>query len=81
MTEHSMNIFDSKGEHMHLLTQVERHLRRSGTPPTRFGRDCMRDPQFVFDLRRGREPGAEVSARVADYIEKNEAMETRPCRR
>jgi hypothetical protein len=53
---------------MHLLSIIERHLRRSGTPPTRFGRECLKDPQFVFDLRRGREPGPEVSARVAAYI-------------
>ena len=65
---------------MHLLTHVERYLRRSGTPPTRFGRECVRDPQFVFDLRRGREPGPEISARVAAYIESRDAArEARPC--
>jgi hypothetical protein len=67
---------------MHLLSRVERHLKRSGTTPTRFGRDCVHDPQFVFDLRRGREPGPEISARVAAYIERREALsETGPCRR
>jgi hypothetical protein len=66
---------------MHLLSRVERHLKHSGTPPTRFGRDCVHDPQFVFDLRRGREPGPEISARVAAYIERREALaETYPCR-
>ena len=57
---------------MHLLNRIERHLKRTGTPPTRFGRDCLHDPQFVFDLRRGREPGPDVSARVVDYIRRHE---------
>jgi hypothetical protein len=67
---------------MHLLSRIERHLKRTGTPPTRFGRDCVHDPQFVFDLRRGREPGPEVSARVAAYIENREAAAgVSPCSR
>ena len=66
---------------MHLLRRVERHLRLSGTPPTRFGRECVRDPQFVFDLRRGREPGPRVSARVVAYIERREKQEAAPCSR
>lgn len=60
---------------MHLLRAIERHLRRTGMPPTRFGRECLSDPQFVFDLRRGREPGPEVSARVVDYIRRRDAAE------
>ncbi len=66
---------------MQLLRRVERHLKRSGTPPTRFGRECLRDPQFVFDLRRGREPGPDVSARVAAYIEQRERAEAPACSR
>ncbi len=65
---------------MHLLTHVERYLKRTRTPPTRFGRQCLHDPQFVFDLRRGREPGPEVSARVVDYIRRHEtAVESIAC--
>ncbi len=67
---------------MHLLSRIERHLRRSGTPPSRFGFESVRDPRLVFDLRKGREPGAEISARVAAYIEMRErAGERRPCSR
>ena len=67
---------------MHLLSRIERHLKRSGIPPTRFGRDCVHDPRFVFDLRRGRQPGAQVSARVAAYILAREAAEeASPCSR
>ena len=54
---------------MHLLSRIEIHLRRSGTPATRFGREAVRDPRFVFDLRNGREPRARTVARVAAFLE------------
>ena len=38
---------------MHLLRMIEQYLRRTGTPPTRFGRDAVGDPRFVGDLRNG----------------------------
>ncbi len=60
---------------MHLLTLIERHLRRSGTPPTRFGLEAMHDPRFVFDLRRGREPGRATVGRVLDYIAECDARQ------
>lgn len=53
---------------MHLLSRVERYLRKSATPPTRFGRDAVRDPRFVFDLRNGREPRPETIERVSAYL-------------
>ena len=58
---------------MHLLLRVERYLRRSGTPPTRFGRNAVNDPRFVFDLRYGREPRAPTAARVFAYLDRVEA--------
>ena len=39
-----------------LLRQIERYIRQSGMPPTRFGREAVNDPRFVHDLRLGREP-------------------------
>ena len=58
---------------MHLLGRVERYLRRSGTAATRFGRDAVHDPRFVFDLRCGREPRAPTVQRVAAYLDRQEA--------
>jgi hypothetical protein len=49
---------------MELLVRIERHLRQTGTPRTRFGRDAVNDPRLVDDLRRGREPGAQLRARI-----------------
>lgn len=57
---------------MELLGRVERYLRRSGTPPTRFGREAVRDPRFVFDLRRGREPREPTLRRVHDFLNERE---------
>ena len=58
---------------MQLLQRIERYLRRSGTPPTRFGRDALNDPRFVLDLRNGREVGPRTRARVLSYLDVAEA--------
>jgi len=54
---------------VHLLREVEKFLRQSETPPTRFGRIAMGDPRFVFDLRNGRDPRPGTVARVLAYLE------------
>lgn len=54
---------------MYLLRAIEKHLRQTGTPPTRFGRDAVGDPRFVTDLRNGREPRGSTEQRVRAYLE------------
>ena len=54
---------------MNLLRDVEKFLRHSETAPTRFGRDVVGDPRFVFDLRNGRDPRPKTIARVRAYLE------------
>lgn len=54
---------------MHLLREVEKFLRRSDVAPTRFGRDAVGDPRFVFDLRNGRDPRPRTIERVLAYLE------------
>jgi len=61
-----------------LLRHVERHLRRFGVPPARFGTEAVKDPRFVFDLRNGREPRARTVARVEAYIARVEAKPSQP---
>lgn len=61
---------------MSLLYQIERHLRRTGTSATRFGRDALRDPRFVLDLRCGRNPGAKTEARVRNYLASVEGVQS-----
>ena len=54
---------------MQLLRQVEKFLRISNIAATRFGREVMGDPRFVFDLRNGREPRPETIRRVLAFLE------------
>lgn len=53
---------------MSLLTVVERTLRSGDMSASRLGRDAVRDPRFVHDLRRGRQPGQRVTARVLAFL-------------
>lgn len=57
---------------MYLLYSVEKFLRRTGTAPTRFGRDAVGDPRFVSDLRNGREPRETTERRVHAYLRARE---------
>jgi hypothetical protein len=52
-----------------LLREVEKYLRQNDLPPTRFGREAMGDPRFVFDLRNGRDPRPQTIARVRAYLQ------------
>jgi|688.fasta_scaffold1224544_2 hypothetical protein len=54
---------------MSLLHAIEVCLRISKIPPSRFGRDSVRDPRLVHDLRRGRQPGQRMELRVRKHIE------------
>lgn len=60
---------------MQLLPVIEKYLRTSNTPPTRFGRDAVGDPRFVLDLRNGREPRGRTIDRVLGYIERQKRAE------
>ena len=60
---------DYKERQVHLLREVEKFLRRSDLAPTRFGREAVGDPRFVFDLRNGRDPRPTTVARVLAYLE------------
>lgn len=39
-------------------------------PATKFGRLAVRDPRLVHDLRRGRQPGRRMTARVRGFIQR-----------
>lgn len=53
---------------MHLLSTIERYLRETETPASRFGREAMGDPGFVTSLRRGREPRETTIRKVGAFI-------------
>ena len=58
---------------MHVRRRIELYLRRSAMAPTRFGREAVNDPRFVFDLRNGRELRENTVARVTDWLDRREA--------
>ena len=53
---------------MHVGREVEKFLRRTGMPATKFGRLAVNDPRFVLDLRMGREPRSHTAQRVISFI-------------
>ena len=53
---------------MSTLVLIDRYLRRTQMPPTRFGRLAVNDPRLVGDLKRGRIPGPRLVARIQAFI-------------
>lgn len=53
---------------MNTLRSIETFLRRTGMPPTRFGREAVRDPRLVHDLRRGRQPSDRMQRRIEHFM-------------
>lgn len=53
---------------MSLLHAIEVCLKYTNVPPSRFGRDSVRDPRLVHDLRRGRQPGGRMERRVRAHL-------------
>lgn len=51
-----------------LIRRIERFLRDTGMPWTRFGRLSVGDPRFVEDLRNGRTPRPATEERVDIFM-------------
>ena len=59
-----MNIMIRKGERFLLIRRIEKFLRETGMPWTKFGRLAAHDPRFVEDLRNGRMPRPGTERRI-----------------
>lgn len=57
---------------MSVMLKIDRYLRATGLPPTKFGRLAVNDPRLVGDLRRGRQAGPTLVAKVEAYIAQNQ---------
>ena len=57
---------------MNLLREIEKFLRQREVAPTRFGREALGDPRFVFDLRNGRDPRPDTVRRVRAFLERRQ---------
>jgi hypothetical protein len=51
-----------------LIRRIERFLRETGMPWTKFGRLAAQDPRFVQDLRNGRTPRIRTEKRVEHFM-------------
>jgi len=52
-----------------ILVKIDRYLRQTGMPMTKFGRLSVGDPRLVHDLRRGRQARPPMVARIESFIE------------
>ena len=50
------------------LRSIELFLRRTGMPATRFGREAVRDPRLVHDMRKGRELSERMRRRLEHFM-------------
>lgn len=53
---------------MYLLREIEKFMRETDMPWTKFGRLSVCDPRFVEDLRNGRQPGQKISQRAQHFM-------------
>jgi 2,4-dienoyl-CoA reductase-like NADH-dependent reductase (Old Yellow Enzyme family) len=53
-----------------LLQRIERYLRAHRISTSRFGREAVRDPNFIENLRNGRQPRPETVCKVLAYIDR-----------
>lgn len=51
-----------------LIYRIERFLRETGMPWTKFGRLATHDPRFVEDLRNGRTPRPATEKKVEHFM-------------
>lgn len=63
---------------MNLASRIERYLRLSGMPATLFGREVLRDPSFVRELRNGRCPREDTVARLVAWLDAAERERRAP---
>ena len=50
------------------LSEIERFLSSAGVEPTALGKQALGDPNFVFDLRKGRSPSTRTIDKVRGWI-------------
>jgi sulfate adenylyltransferase subunit 2 len=50
------------------LSEIERFLMHAGLEPTALGKQALGDPNFVFDLRKGRSPSTRTIDKVRRWI-------------
>ena len=57
---------------MYLIRRIEQFLERANMTPTRFGREAVRDPRLISDMKNGRELRDETIARIQAWLDAQE---------
>jgi hypothetical protein len=57
-----------KGDKPMLIRRIEKFLRDTGMPWTKFGRLAAHDPRFVEDLRNGRIPRSTTEQKIDRFM-------------
>jgi hypothetical protein len=52
-----------------MLREINKFCTKHKMADSRFGREAIKDPRLVGDLRRGRSLSAKTAAKVSAYIE------------
>ena len=55
------------------LTEIEKFLSKHEISPTMFGKILMGDPNFVFELREGRQVSLDIAAKLTRIIQHPQA--------
>jgi hypothetical protein len=58
---------------MSLLVKIDRYCRRTGLPPSKFGRLAVHDPRLVHDLRMGRQLGPAITSKILAFMAETQA--------
>jgi sulfate adenylyltransferase subunit 2 len=56
------------------LSEIEGYLANAGVEPTALGKQALGDPNFVFDLRKGRSPSTRTIDKVRNWIAQQSAQ-------
>lgn len=57
------------------LQRIEEFLTRTGMSATNFGLKCLKNPRFVFDLRKGASCTLATVDKVLDFIKQHDEGE------
>ena len=60
--------------HSEVVEQIDSFLRRHDMAPTRLGRDALAEPQFVTQVRAGREPSLTKLGKLFEFMRERDGQ-------
>lgn len=65
---------------MTLLREVNTFLKKTGMAATKLGKVSLNDPNFVLDLRKGRDYRASTALKIRNFMGKHDAKSKKSTR-